>query len=469
MSDFTMTIDGQSVAGDSGLGVVNPSTGSVFTEAPNCSPAQLDSAMAAAEAAFGTWRLDEDTRREALVACANALAEHAPELGEVLCREQGKPLPKAIGEIMGASFWFRHTATLEIPVEVLQDNDDGRVEVRRRPFGVVGAITPWNFPIMLATWKIAPALLTGNTMVLKPSPYTPLSTLKLGETLREVLPPGVFNVVSGGDELGAWITTHPTVRKISFTGSIATGKRVAAAAAPDLKRVTLELGGNDAAIVLDDVQPEAIAEKLFWGAFENSGQICSAIKRVYAPRDRYRQLVDQLAEIARSVSMGDGFAAGVQLGPINNRPQFERVCELVEDAKRQGATMAAGGNAREGDGFFFAPTIVADIADGTRLVDEEQFGPVLPIIAYDRVEDAIASANGTHFGLSGSVWSHDLERATEIGSQLECGTAWINQHLAFLPNAPFGGAKWSGIGVENGHWGLTSFTELQTINATKLA
>jgi acyl-CoA reductase-like NAD-dependent aldehyde dehydrogenase len=468
MSDFTMTIDGQSVAGDSGLGVVNPSTGSVFTEAPDCTATQLDAAMDSAERAFSSWKRDVEVRRNALVACADAMQAHAQELGQILCREQGKPLPKAIGEIMGAAFWVRHTATLEIPVEVLQDDEQARVEVRRRPFGVVGAITPWNFPIMLGIWKIAPALLAGNTVVIKPSPYTPLSTLKLGEVLREVLPPGVLNIVSGGDDLGAWITRHAAVRKISFTGSVATGKLVAAAAAPDLKRVTLELGGNDAAIVLDDVDPQRVAEKVFWGAFENSGQICSAIKRVYVPQDRYSGWVDAMVQIASRVSMGDGFAEGVELGPINNRPQFERVCELVEDARNNGANVASGGAPLDGDGFFFAPTIVSDIGDGTRLVDEEQFGPALPLIPYTRVEDAIASANGTHFGLSGSVWSNDTERATEIGAQLECGTAWINQHLAFLPNAPFGGAKWSGIGVENGHWGLTSFTELQTVNVAKL-
>lgn len=467
MSDYAMTIGGQAVAGDASIGVVNPATGSVFTEAPDCSRAQLDTAMESAHTAFQTWRRDEAARRKALGGCADAMQAHAEELGAILCREQGKPLGKAIGEILGAAFWVRHTATLEIPVEVVQDDAQLRVEVHRRPFGVVGAITPWNFPVMLGIWKIAPALLAGNTVVIKPSPYTPLSTLKLGEVLREALPPGVLNVVSGGDALGAWITEHPLVRKVSFTGSVATGKKVAAAAASDLKRVTLELGGNDAAIVLPDVDPQAIAEKLFWGAFENSGQICSAIKRVYVHEDRHRPLVDALAALARGVVMGDGMTEGVQLGPVNNRPQFERVCELVEDAKRHGAKMEAGGAARDGDGYFFTPTVVSGIEDGTRLVDEEQFGPVLPVVPYRDVEDAIARANGTHFGLSGSVWSADTERAAEIGARLDCGTAWINQHLNILPTTPFGGAKWSGIGVENGHWGLLGFTELQTLNIAK--
>jgi acyl-CoA reductase-like NAD-dependent aldehyde dehydrogenase len=303
--------------------------------------------------------------------------------------------------------------------------------------------------------------------VLKPSPFTPLSTLRLGEILRDVLPPGVLNVVSGGDELGAWITQHPAVRKISFTGSVATGKRVAAAAAPDLKRVTLELGGNDAAIVLPDADLGAIADKLFWGAFENSGQVCSAIKRVYVHEDQFARLRDELTQRARSVKMGDGLEPDTQLGPINNRPQFERVIELVEDARRAGARFTTGGAPRAGAGYFFEPTIVTGVAEGTRIVDEEQFGPALPLLTYRDVDEAVERANATMFGLSGSVWGSDTARATEIASRLECGTAWVNKHLDISPNAPFGGFKWSGIGVENGPWGLLAFTEIQVINVAK--
>jgi acyl-CoA reductase-like NAD-dependent aldehyde dehydrogenase len=277
----------------------------------------------------------------------------------------------------------------------------------------------------------------------------------------------VLNVIAGGDELGAWITSHPLVRKISFTGSVATGKKVAASAAPDLKRVTLELGGNDAAIVLDDVDPKVVAPKLFWGAFANSGQVCSAIKRVYVPEALHDPIAAELAALARAAKVGPGLDEGVELGPLNNKPQFERVKELVQDAKKNGARVVAGGEAVGGDGYFFKPTIVADIADGSRLVDEEQFGPALPILRYRDVEDALARANGTHFGLSGSIWSARPERAAELASELECGTVWINQHLAILPNAPFGGAKWSGLGVENGPWGLLGFTELQTVNIAR--
>ena len=467
MSQYTMTIDGKAVAGKGEFGVINPSTGQVFAKAPECSREQLDMAMEAASRAFKGWSRDEARRRQVLVDCCNALKAGIGELAPLLTQEQGKPVKNAMEELFGGAIWFQYTASLQIPVEVIQDNDAARIEVRRRPLGVVGAITPWNFPVMLAIWKIAPALLAGNTIVLKPSPYTPLSTLKLGEILRDVVPAGVLNIVSGGNELGGWITAHPSVRKISFTGSVATGKKVALAAAPDLKRVTLELGGNDPAIVLRDADPAKVAEKLFWGAFANCGQVCSAVKRIYVHEDLYPDLSARLAEIARQTKVGDGLDPSSQLGPINNKMQFERVSELVEDARKHGARVLAGGAQIGKAGNFYQPTIVGEVSDGTRLVDEEQFGPVVPLIRYRDVEDAIERANATHFGLSGSVWGSDLQRATEIAGRLECGTSWVNTHLAILPNAPFGGAKWSGIGVENGPWGLLGFTELQTVHVAK--
>ena len=462
-----MTINGAAAAAEATFGVINPATGDVFDQAPECTREQLDAAMQAAAAAFRTWCLDEAARRALLGACADAINAHADELARVLTQEQGKPLAKAAAEIAGAARWFTYTARLELPVEVALDNDRVRVEVRRRPYGVVAAITPWNYPVSLAVWKIAPALLAGNTIVLKPSPFTPLATLRLGEILRDLLPAGVLNVVSGGDALGAWMTSHPAVRKISFTGSVATGKLVAAAAAPDLKRVTLELGGNDPAIVLPDVDVARTAKRLFWGAFENCGQVCSAIKRVYVPESLYEPMVARLAEMARGVTVGNGLDEDSELGPINNQPQLERVQELVEDARQSGARLVTGGQRLGDRGYFYAPTIVADLADGARLVDEEQFGPVLPVVPYTELDDAIERANATHFGLSGSVWSSDTARAEAVARQLECGTVWVNQHLNVLPHAPFGGAKWSGIGVENGPWGLLGFTEIQTVNVAK--
>ncbi|MBA9005474.1 MULTISPECIES: aldehyde dehydrogenase family protein [Thermomonospora] len=467
MSDFTMTIAGEGVTAPGTFGVINPATGREHAQAPDCSREQLDEAMNAAAGAFTEWRKDEKVRRDALLAAANAMFAAADELGPVLTAEQGKPLADAKMEIIGAGVWLKYFAGLEIPREVIQDDAHAFVEVVRRPMGVVAAITPWNFPVLLSCWKLGPALLAGNTVVLKPSPYTPLATLKMGEVLRGVLPPGVFNVISGADPLGAWMTEHPVPRKISFTGSVATGKKVAAAAAPDLKRVTLELGGNDPAIVLDDADPAVVADRLFDGAFYNNGQTCSAVKRVYVPERLYDDVVEALAAKARSVKVGNGMEEGVQYGPVQNRPQFERVAELVADAVSAGARPAAGGAPVDGPGYFFQPTILADVSDGTRIVDEEQFGPALPVIKYSSLDDAIARANGTNFGLSGSVWGTDVDRAAEVAGRLECGTAWVNTHVALAPHQPFGGFKWSGLGVENGPWGLYGFTEIQVLHRPK--
>lgn len=467
MSDFTMTIDAAAAPTAATFDVLNPATNEVYAAAPECSREQLDAAMESAAKAFRDWRADESVRRDALRAAAGLLMSSSRTVAPILTAEQGKPISDANIELIAAGMWLQYYADLELPREVIQDDDAAFVEVLRKPLGVVAAITPWNFPVTLAAWKIAPALLAGNTMVLKPSPFTPLATLKMGELLRDVLPPGVLNVVSGGDELGAWMTSHPVPRKVSFTGSVATGKKVAAAAAPDLKRVTLELGGNDPAILLDDVDVAKVADSVFRAAFANNGQVCSAVKRVYVPESLYDDVVQAMATQAKSQKVGDGMDADTQLGPINNRPQFDRVSELVADALKGGAKAAAGGKPVDGPGNFFEPTILSDISDGTRIVDEEQFGPALPIISYRDLDDALDRANATHFGLSGSVWSSDPDRAASVAERLECGTAWVNTHLALSPHQPFGGAKWSGIGVENGTWGLLGFTEIQVLHRSK--
>jgi acyl-CoA reductase-like NAD-dependent aldehyde dehydrogenase len=467
MSDFVMTIAGDAVVSETTFGVRNPATGEVFAQAPECTKDQLNAAFDAAAKAARDWKADEAVRRASLLKAADILMASTGELAPILTSEQGKPLGDAGIEVFASAIWSQYFANLETPPQIIQDDDEAFVEVARRPLGVVAAITPWNFPLTLAFWKIAPALLAGNTMVLKPSPFTPLTTLKVGEMLREVFPPGVLNVVSGGDELGAWMTSHPVPRKISFTGSIETGKKVAASAAPDLKRVTLELGGNDPAIVLDDADPAVVAKAIFAGAFNNNGQVCSAIKRVYVPESMYDDVVEGLAVQARAIKVGDGTEPDSKLGPINNEPQFERVKELVADALSNGARAVTGGAAMDRPGYFFEPTILAGLSDGTRIVDEEQFGPALPVISYRNETDAIDRANATHFGLSGSVWSADPERASAVAAQLECGTAWVNTHLALSPQQPFGGFKWSGIGVENGPWGLAEFTEFQVVHRSK--
>ena len=467
MAELAMTIGGQAAATEGTFGVRNPATGEVFARAPECTTGQLDAAMEAAAKTYRDWKADEDARCQALRDMADVLMANLAELAPLLTAEQGKPLNDANLEVFGSAMWCTYYADLERPREIIQDDAEALVEVVRRPLGVVAAITPWNFPLNLAFWKIAPALRAGNTLVIKPSPFTPLTTLRAVELLQQCVPAGVLNVVSGGDELGAWMTSHAVPRKVSFTGSIETGKKVALSAAPDLKRVTLELGGNDAAIVLDDVDPASVADGLFGGAFANNGQVCSAIKRVYVPERLYDDVVEALAARARAVAVGEGTDPTAKLGPINNAPQYERVKELVADALAHGATAVAGGKAMDRPGYFFEPTILAGLSDGVRIVDEEQFGPALPVIAYRDVDDAVERANATHFGLSGSVWGTDEERAAEIAGRLECGTAWVNVHIALAPQQPFGGFKWSGIGVENGPWGLAGFTEIQAVHRSR--
>jgi acyl-CoA reductase-like NAD-dependent aldehyde dehydrogenase len=460
---YPMIIDGKERLGEHLLEVVNPATEEVIATVPECGAATLDEAVNAASRAFASFSREDSVRRELLAKAAKVVFDNVDRLASLLTSEQGKPLQEAKAEVIGAGVWFKYFSDLELPEEVIQDDATARVKVLRRPIGVTAAITPWNFPLILSVWKLAPALRAGNTLVVKPSPFTPLATVELARLLQDVFDPGVVNVVTGSDEVGKRLVAHPLVRKVSFTGSVAAGKHVNASAAPDLKRVTLELGGNDPAIVLEDVEVSEIAEPLFWGAFMNNGQVCSAVKRVYVHRSKYADLVDALAQIAKSVKVGNGMEEGVRLGPVNNRPQFERVKLLVEEALSSGGRAAAGGGPLPGKGFFFAPTILSDVSDEAPIVKEEQFGPALPVLPYDRIEEAIERANATMYGLSGSVWGKDPERARAVAERLECGTVWVNSHLVLAPHQPFGGMKWSGLGVENGPWGLYSFTEIKVL------
>jgi acyl-CoA reductase-like NAD-dependent aldehyde dehydrogenase len=465
---FAHLIDGALVPGATQFDVIDPATAAPFAKCPDASREQVNAAVDAAARAFaGTWSRDEALRRRTLAHMSEVLAGKAEEIGRIVSQEQGKPLANATGEVKGAAAIFKLYADEPIPREVLRDDAKGHMVLVRRPLGVTAAITPWNFPVYTLVQKLGPALLAGNTVVAKPSPFTPLSSLALAAALRDVVPAGVLNVLGGTNEVGAWITAHPTVRKISFTGSVPTGKAIAKVAAEDLKKVTLELGGNDPAIVLPDVDPKTVASKLFWGAFSNSGQVCVAIKRLYVHEDVYKPVLAALSEVARTVKLGPGLEAGTQLGPINNKPQFERVRELVEDAKKSGGKVAVGGEPLSRPGYFYPPTLVTDVGEGVRLVDEEQFGTALPIIKYKHVSDALEQANRTHYGLGGSVWTSDVAKGEALAERLESGTAWVNQHLALAPNIPFGGVKWSGIGRENGPWGVDEFCELQVVNAAR--
>ncbi|HEY3877110.1 MAG TPA: aldehyde dehydrogenase family protein [Trebonia sp.] len=467
MDSFTMTIGGAAVESERLLDVDNPATGQTAFQVPDCGREQLEAAMDSAQKAFAGWRGDAAQRRAVLYACAAAVEENAGELGRIQTIEQGMPLALSVEAARHAAATFRYYADLEIPRTRVKDDERERIDVVRRPLGVNLAITAWNGPVIQAVNNIAPPLWTGNTVVLKPSPFTPAASLALGAVLRDIVPPGVVNVVSGADPLGQWAVEHPVPRSVSFTGSVATGKRVNQTASGDLKRVLLELGGNDPLIVLDDVDPEEFAARLFPIAFRNSGQICQAPKRIYVPDKLHDEIAGALAARARAVRVGDGMETGTELGPITTAPQFERVKELVADALAGGATALAGGHPVDRPGYFFETTILTNLTDGTRIVDEEQFGPALPVIRYFGEADVIARANATSYGLGASVWSADPDRAQLIAEQLESGNAWVNTHGVRTNAAPFGGTKWSGLGHKNGLWTLDSLTDVQTVWRSK--
>ena len=467
MGPFKLLINGQLVDGDATMDVINPATEEVLTPCPRASKAQLDAAVAAAKAAFPAWSATPmDERRKALVAIADVIQNNVAELGRILTLEQGKPLQDAMGEAFGASAFFRYFASLNLPEQVIEDSPEKKVVLRRRPLGVVGAIVPWNFPLILMAFKVPAALLAGNTVVLKPAATTPLSTLKIAELIKDLLPAGVLNVISDANDLGGEITKHPDIRKVSFTGSTETGKKVMAGAAEALKRITLELGGNDAGIVLGDVNPAETAPKIFNAAFQNSGQVCIAMKRVYIHESIYDAMCDELAKLAEAAVVGDGLQQGVQMGPLQNKTQYEKVLAYIEEGRKDGKVIA-GGKPHEGKGYFIRPTIVRDIDDGSRLVDEEQFGPVLPLIKIKDGEDALARANNSSYGLGGSIWSNDLDKAFEMATRFDTGTVWINKHADLAPNVPFAGAKLSGVGTELGEAGLAEFTQSHVINMAR--
>jgi acyl-CoA reductase-like NAD-dependent aldehyde dehydrogenase len=468
--NYACIVNGERVLTEETLEVINPATGELVGHSPIADRLLLNSAVEAAAQAFKSWSIVADGERAA--ACeklAGVLQDNLPELSKLLTQEQGKPL-KGEGsefEIGGCIGWTQYTASLSLPIKLIQDDDNARIEQRRVPLGVVGSITPWNWPLMIAIWHIMPAIRSGNTVVLKPSPYTPLSSLRMVELMQQVLPPGVLNIVAGRDELGQWISEHEGINKIVFTGSTATGKKVMRSAADNLKRLTLELGGNDAGIVLADADPKKIAAALFASATINNGQTCAALKRLYVHSSIYDSVCEELVTLANSVPMGNGLDEDVRQGPMQNSAQYHKVLELIADAKQQGARILCGGEAVVGPGFFIPYTIVADATAGMRLVAEEQFGPVLPVIRYEDLDDAIAEANDSDNGLGGSIWSADLDAAAQLATRLECGTAWVNNHGAIAPNCPFGGRKQSGFGVEFAQEGLEEYTAIQVVNVSK--
>lgn len=467
MSSFHLIIGGRPVVAPSTFNVVNPVDESIVAACPEATVAMVDSAVASARQAFPAWSALPDAERVAkLNAIATLIEQHHQELSELVTREQGKTQsgPGANFEIGGAVAWTRATASLQLGEETVQDDKAGRVLVTRKPVGVVASITPWNWPLIIAVWHIMPALRVGCTVVVKPSPFTPLSTLRLVELMNQVLPPGVINVVTGGPEIGTRLSNHPGVAKLVFTGSIPTGRKVMESAARNLKRVTLELGGNDAGIILPGTRIEPLLEKLFWGCFLNAGQTCAALKRLYVHEDQYEELVTRFADYCAKIPMGNGLDPKNLIGPVSNRMQLEKVSAYVDDARTHGARIVTGGERPKGPGFFYPITVVADATDDMKLVKEEQFGPAIPVLRYKTVDEALQRANALEVGLGGSVWGDDPQVAAKVARRLECGTAWVNQHGMLHPMAPFGGVKCSGIGVEFSVDGLKEYTTVQVLN-----
>lgn len=466
--DYSMTINGEAVTSPETFDVMNPANGEPFASVPDCTEDQLDYAVQSAKVAFRSWRNVPIEERQAMVRKAGeVLMANADDLARLFTHEQGRPVDAALQEVQGAAQWLQAVSAMTPPEHSIEDSDEQKISTRYVPLGVVCAIAPWNFPVTLSMWKVAPALVAGNTMVLKPSPFTPLCTLKIGELFRDIFPPGVLNIITGGDRLGPWMTSHPGFAKISFTGSTTTGKAVMSSAAGDLKRVTLELGGNDAAIVLPDVDLDEVAQKIFFGAFFNTAQICVATKRLYVHESIYDGLRDRLAAIAQAVKVGDGAEQGTVLGPIQNKRQYDRVMDLINDARENNLTMIEGANVPENGGYFIPVTIVDNPPEDSRVVQEEAFGPVLPMMKFSEIDEVVERANNSDYGLAGAVWSKDEDKAIEIAHQLETGTVWINQNLNLRPDTPFAGHKQSGFGVENGMEGLLEYMAPQTIMIAK--
>ncbi|KAF2100305.1 aldehyde dehydrogenase [Rhizodiscina lignyota] len=465
---FYNIVDGQNRLAKSVHNGVNPSTAEKLWDVPIATEQDLEDAIASARKVFPSWsQTPIDKRRELLKKYGETIMQYEEEFTTLLGKENGKPQLFANGEVKAMSLWLGWHLKLEIPEETFED-DDKVIKTRYMPLGVCGAICPWNYPLLLSLGKIVPAVLTGNTIIVKPSPFTPYTSLKLIELAQEVFPPGVVQVIGGNDKLGASMTTHPGIDKISFTGSIPTGKKVMEACAKTLKRVTLELGGNDATIILPDVDVEKVAPEVAMGAFQNSGQVCVATKRIYIHESIYQPFLDAMVRFTKSIKVGGYDEEGVLLGPIQNSMQYEKVKGYFNDTKVNGYKFAVGQpDVAAGKGFFVQPTIIDNPPEDSKIVQEEPFGPIVPAMPYSDLEDAIARANNTLTGLGATVWGKDVEAAEKVAFRLEAGSVWVNSYEKPTPQALFGGVKQSGLGGEWGKTGLLAYLNPHVIHVYK--
>ncbi|WAO97099.1 Aldedh domain-containing protein [Fusarium falciforme] len=465
---FVQIIDGKPSTTKETRHGVNPANMQPKEEVPVATQDDLDCAVDAARKAFRTWsKVPYEDRRAAVLAFADAVEKVKTAFRDLLVSEQGKPIPQADVETDFTIGLIRELAHIELPEEVIEDDDKRTVITRYVPIGVVGAIIPWNFPFLLAASKLIPALLTGNVAILKPSPFTPYCGLKLVELAQGFFPPGVAQSLSGDDRLGPWLTSHPGIDKISFTGSSTTGKLVLQSAAKTLKRVTLELGGNDPAIIFPDVDVDKVAEKVAFYSFLNSGQICIALKRIYVHESIYEQFRNAVVKQVKAYTLGDGFQEGISHGPLQNSMQYEKVKTFFKDIEKEGWKVAVGGKIDPSPGYFITPTVIDRPPDSSRIVVEEPFGPIVPLLSWKDVDDVIARANDSLMGLGASVWCNDLKKAERVARRIQAGSVWVNTHFDLSPMAPFGGHKESGLGVEWGKNGLKELCNVQTLFLNK--
>jgi acyl-CoA reductase-like NAD-dependent aldehyde dehydrogenase len=467
IADLPVLCGGRLVRPEARIDVINPATGVTLVSVPVCAQDMLADAVDGAGKAGRHWSRDTGGRRAALMEIAAIIERNAPDLANILCLEIGLPLKLAMVEVGAGAAYMKYRAGLPARVDVVSEDAKELVSVVRKPIGVVGAVLPWNAPFLIACEKIATAFGAGNTVIVKPSLHAPVTMLYLGVLLRDAVPVGTLSILPGDDAFGAALVAHPGVGMISFTGSISAGKAIMASAAANLKRLSLELGGNDAAIVLADADVERIASKLVAGAFYRSGQVCAAIKRIYAHDGIFERLSSALAAAIGKIAVGDPLDAKVVMGPISNREQFQRVCALVDAAVADGARVLTGGRALERLGYFYPPTLLTEVARDSAIVAEEQFGPVLPLLSFADVDEVVEAVNATPFGLGNSVWTSDTAQGAEIADKLESGSVWVNRHGIVMPHIPFGGMKHSGIGRTNGAVGADLYSELQTISISR--